>query len=99
MSLELSHSSPMGITVSIAPDLLSALRFEHPEGKWDFAVSMEEFCQVMMYALTNTDLHPGDPRLKFMNDLAELCQVQGYNGPNSRRLGFVEPVPTSRDVN
>ena len=42
-------------------------------------VSTEDFCQLAMYVLTNTDLVAGDPRLHFMNQLEKLNQVPGHN--------------------
>lgn len=42
-------------------------------------MTTQDFCQLAMYVLTNTDLVSGDPRLHFMNQLAKLNQVPGYN--------------------
>lgn len=52
----------------------------------DLEISTEDFCQLAMYVLTNTDLQPNDPRLHFMNQLAKLSVVDGHM-PGRKRLG------------
>lgn len=52
----------------------------------DLEISMDDFCQLAMYVLTNTDLRSADPRLHFMNQLAKLNVIEGYN-PGGARLG------------
>lgn len=47
-------------------------------------MSTEDFCQLAMYVLTNTNLVPSDPRLHFMRQLAKLCQVTGHGGQGVR---------------
>ncbi len=50
-------------------------------------MTTEDFCQLVIYVLTNTDLVSGDSRLHLMNQIAKLNVVQGYNGIHSTRLG------------
>lgn len=52
----------------------------------DIRITTEDFCQLAMYVLTNTDLQPNDPRLHFMMQLAKLNPVVGHN-PGRFRLG------------
>lgn len=53
----------------------------------DYDIDLDDFCQLVQYVLTNFDLQHNDPRLMLMSSLAKLNVVQGYNGPQSRRLG------------
>ena len=49
-------------------------------------ITTEDFCQLAMYVLTNTDLQPNDSRLHFMNQLAKLNVIDGFM-PRRKRLG------------
>lgn len=49
-------------------------------------ITTADFFQLAIYVLTNTDLHANDPRLHFMNQIAKLNQLPGYN-PGGVRLG------------
>jgi hypothetical protein len=49
------------------------------------AIELEDFCDLALYVLTNTDLKANDPRLAFMRKLAELSVGDGYN-PGGKRL-------------
>lgn len=49
-------------------------------------ITTDDFCQLAMYVLTNTDLYENDPRLHFMNQLAKLNLINGH-GPGRKRLG------------
>lgn len=45
-----------------------------------------DFCEIIRYFLTNTDLAKGDPRLKLLKELKKARKAKGYNGPKSRAL-------------
>ena len=52
----------------------------------DLTITTDDFCQLAMYVLTNTDLQRNDPRLHFMNQLAKLNVIDGHT-PGMLRLG------------
>lgn len=49
-------------------------------------ITMEDFCELAMYVLTNTDLQSGDARFRFISQLAKLNVIDGYS-PGRKRLG------------
>lgn len=55
-------------------------------GVADLQISTADFCQLVIYVLTNTDLQPNDPRLHLMNQIAKLNVIPGHN-PGKARLG------------
>jgi len=70
MSLELSCSSPQGIfakTFSSRTVLLG-----------DYEISMSDFCALVMYVLTNTNLDPSDPRYDLVDAIKKLKVAKGF---------------------
>ncbi len=59
-----------------------------PDGNRCMEISMQDFCEMALYVLTNTDLAKDDPRIRFVDTIKELRKAKGYNGPKSSR--FVE---------
>lgn len=58
-------------------------------------VNVEDFCEVVMYFLTNTDLEDQDPRLALVSRVKGLGFTQGWNDGNLR---FDEPQGGKRDA-
>lgn len=61
----------------------------------DIELSTEDVLSIAFYALTNTDLVEGDPRLGFLRILQAMEVVEGYNA-GSKRLdveGVLSPWP------
>lgn len=89
MSLELNQgTTPDGViaVTSFDSEFISlGTPAQHAQNE-AIDISMADFCQLALYALTNTDLKSGDPRLHFMNQLAKLNVVKGFN-PGRIRLG------------
>ena len=56
----------------------------------DYEISLEDFLVTVEYVLTNTDLEPNDPRLRFVKRVQSMKEVAGYN-PNRKRLGDPRP--------
>lgn len=83
LSLDLG-TTPEGVEVKASSD--GHVKFWSPKRTDSIDVSMEDFVETVIYALTNTDLRPGDPRLRLMDRLARMSVVEGYNGPGTRRL-------------
>ncbi len=83
MSLELSRSEK---NIWVKTDSGSPLvRMTFDNGK--LAIDLEDFCEMALYVLTNTDLMHDDPRLVLMRRLAELNVVPGYNDGGKRLAG------------
>ena len=70
MSLELSFSKPEGITAKTfdAETLLLG----------DYQISMQDFCQLVKYVLTNTNLAKGDPRYSLVESIKKLKVTEGF---------------------
>ena len=49
-------------------------------------ITTEDFCQLAMYVLTNTDLQPHDSRIHFMLQIAKLNVIDGWMA-GKKRLG------------
>lgn len=50
-------------------------------------ISNEDWCELVKYQLTNSDLVVNDPRMKLVYALGISHRiVTGYNGPGSRRI-------------
>lgn len=66
-------------------------------GSVDFGghvIAMEDFLAAVRHVLINTDLEPDDPRLKFVESVQSIVQVDGFN-PGKERLAlpvFMSPV-------
>jgi len=54
----------------------------------DSFIPADEFCEIIRYFMTNTDLMKNDPRLKLLKDLKKARKTNGYNGLKSRVLAF-----------
>lgn len=97
MSLILTRSKPKGLEVkthgfsSFRNKLL--LRGGKQEGETDCEIPFAEFLDVVEYVLTNTDIYPNDPRLKFLKRISRLKPIAGWNinqDKNCKRLDFPE---------
>lgn len=85
MSLELSGTNPMIMAVSGMPGTNTIKLYDNQN---EMEIPMEDFCSLVEYALTNTDLLPDDPRYKLMYKIREKALVvEGYN-PDSFRIAF-----------
>lgn len=81
MSLELSGCDPLVIAKSGIPFRNSVLIY----GKdTNIEMVMSDFCCLVEYALTNTDLLPDDPRLKLLEKIKQATIIDGYNQGNTR---------------
>jgi len=49
-------------------------------------IDMRDFCELVLYVLTNTDLEPDDPRVPLVNKIKEMEIIEGHNGPNTGRF-------------
>lgn len=52
-------------------------------------LTMNDFCEVALYAITNTDLVADDPRTHLMDRISELELTGGYN-PNGARYAATD---------
>jgi hypothetical protein len=50
----------------------------------DYYIQADEFAELVMYYLTNTDLSEDDPRLGLMKRIRRLENATGFNGTNIR---------------
>ena len=50
----------------------------------DIRITTDDFCQLVIYVLTNTNLNQNDPRLHLMQQLAKLNVVTGHGGYGAR---------------
>lgn len=50
----------------------------------EYEISMLDFLAAAEYVLTNTDLRPGDPRLKFVRRVSAMRRVEGYHAAKER---------------
>lgn len=53
----------------------------------DYKISLKDFLTATKFVLTNTDLKPNDPRLRFVRCVQSMQKIQGYN-PGRKRLGL-----------
>ena len=53
---------------------------------FDIEISLEDFCCLVNYVLTNTDLHKDDPRIPLVEKIKNLQLLPGYN-PGGTRFG------------
>ncbi len=85
MSLILSEGThPQGLEAKTYGPLIME-RAVHLGG---YEISMEDFCFLAEYVLTNTDLQVKDPRTELVRRINLMQEVSGYN-PNGKRLGIV----------
>ena len=71
MSYELSNSEPKV--------LLRSEMFENAINFGDYRIPMNDFCYAVIYALTNSDLYPNDPRLDLIEKIKKSTIVDGWN--------------------
>lgn len=51
-------------------------------------LELSDFCELVYYGMTNTDLKEGDPRLELLERLKKLSVVEGFND-GGKRLGAI----------
>jgi hypothetical protein len=89
MSLRLDRSLPHGLKIKTSgfdgpiDDTVYLGRYQIP---------MSDFLVAVAYVLTNTDLQANDPRIRFVESLKALQEVDGYN-PGQKRLEFSPTAP------
>jgi hypothetical protein len=85
MSLQLAKSPGIEAKTNTFDD---KVHLHHPKSAWS-DIDMEDFCELVKYVLTNTDLMPMDPRLGLCEFVSKLHIMDGHN-PNQQRLGVPE---------
>jgi len=58
-------------------------------GDAEIDISLEDFCAMAIYVMTNTDLNENDPRLALQREIASLVISEGYNA-GAKRLAWPE---------
>ncbi|MBI4142690.1 hypothetical protein HY480_02335 [Candidatus Uhrbacteria bacterium] len=53
----------------------------------EVVLTLEEILAAAYYALTNTDLEEGDPRLRFLDDVRRIATGPGWNRGRTRLVG------------
>ena len=81
MSLELSGTNPMVIAKSGIPGTNSINLYNSNN---DMEIPMDDFCCLVEYVMTNTDLFPDDPRFKFIERIKQASITKGYDPYNVR---------------
>jgi hypothetical protein len=81
MSLTLSYSKPQDLDVKTLglPGCNVVLL-------GDYQIPMEDFCEMVKYVLTNTDLEPEDPRLELLEFVKGLKPVDGWNNLSTTKI-------------
>lgn len=82
MSLELSNSNSIDCKCSSGFTGCGFLENEIRVG--DNYINIEDFNELVLYYLTNTDLESNDKRLKLIDNIKKLHQVDGFNSGNKR---------------
>lgn len=86
MSLALNQGTePQGLLVKTFGPMFAGVHVG------DYTISEADFCEVVLYFLINTDLEPSDPRLKLLEQIGRLEQVDGWKD-GGKRFGFVPAV-------
>jgi len=52
----------------------------------DYEVSMKDFCYMVEYVMTNTDLEPDDPRIELKKSIGSMHLVAGFNKSGIRYI-------------
>lgn len=79
MSLELSYTKPFPIIAKTLPMFMPvADGLKKFVQLGDYSIPMDEFCILVEYVLTNTDLDPDDPRLELVNKIKHIRIVDGF---------------------
>lgn len=50
----------------------------------DYEININDFNELILYYLTNTDLEAGDKRIELLEKIKKLHQVDGWNKENKR---------------
>ena len=50
----------------------------------EYSIGQQDFCELVMYVLTNTSLQDDDPRLKLIERIKGLEVVSGFNSYDKR---------------
>ena len=50
----------------------------------DYEININDFNELVLYYLTNTDLEVGDKRIELLEKIKKLHQVDGWNKENKR---------------
>jgi hypothetical protein len=74
-------TKPLGLEVKTGmPGTLPDVRLG------DYEISMSDFCEAVLYVLTNTNLEPNDPRLYLVEKIKSMKEVESYNGRGKRLM-------------
>ena len=94
MSSILSNS---GIDCKIFSDGSGVGFFENKIRVGDHDIDADDFCNLVMYFLTNTDLDVDDCRVKLVKDIESLTAVKGFNSGvrEWESTIFISPVKVS----
>lgn len=83
MSIELSLSYPKGLSAKTQGVKLPVTGRGHERKQLlmlgDYEIPMEDFCELALYVLTNTDLDKDDPRVALVDRVRAMKVVDGYN--------------------
>lgn len=82
MSLLLARGTqPEGTEVkTFSADQVMFGKFLNPT----IVMSIEDFCETVIYVMTNTELVPNDPRLKLIEEIKALKKVEGFSKGQER---------------
>lgn len=50
----------------------------------DYEIEIEDFCALVLYVFTNTDLTDNDIRKQYAKRISNLIEVEGFNRGNKR---------------
>lgn len=79
MSLELSFTKPHPIEAKTYPSLMPvAGELKRFVQLGDYSIPIDDFCALVEYVLTNTDLDQDDPRLDLVEKIKHLKVVDGF---------------------
>lgn len=81
MSLTLKDS---GIDCYARSGMFGQGMFEGKVSVGDHEIEIGDFCDMVIYVLTNTDLAYGDEREALVDLIKNMEKVTGYNGGNMR---------------
>lgn len=83
MSLVLDNSG--NINCKIMPNFNTGTGFfKNKFYVGDYEININDFNELILYYLTNTDLEAGDKRLELLEKIKKLHQVDGWNKENKR---------------
>jgi hypothetical protein len=82
MSLTLSPASTPALTIKTFGDRTVYVRTQAGEDVAE--ISMEDFCGIVCYVMTNSDLAINDPRRRLKDFMLALAEVEGHNDRATR---------------